>query len=188
MAWVASIRVVKLNTRNCPSFLKPNPEGLKGFNGLQIWDHTRVWEKLSQAFMSWSPRHGIRAISPLSAWFTVVAGGQFDSRGFCPQTHSCHLYSFCIVFTLADLCGEVELQGIKSDEVFLQTAPGELHCRHYLVESSWDADINGVSHIQWSKRIQNIQGWRYLEIWFWRSKHTPHELSCRTILVLHSKK
>jgi len=83
IAWAASTHAVKLNTRNC-SFLKPDPEWLKGFNGLQIWDHTRVWEKLSQTLMSWSPLRGMRAVSPLSAQFHVVAGGRFDSWWVLP--------------------------------------------------------------------------------------------------------
>lgn len=76
--------VVSILTQQHPSFLKPDPEWLKGFNGLQIWDHTHVWEKCYQILMCQTPLHGIWQSHLLSAQFNVVAGGQFDSWRVLP--------------------------------------------------------------------------------------------------------
>lgn len=95
-------------------------------------------------------------------------------KGFACKLSPATFTHFCIAFTFIGLREDVVLNSIKSAEVFLQRAPRELHSRHDLVENSRDADINDISHIQWSKRIKNIQWWRYLEIWFWRSEHAEH--------------
>lgn len=166
-----SIPAVQPNAGNCPSFLKPNPEGLEGFNGLQIWDRTHVWETRSRMLRSRSPSWRLRNLTSLSVISCGGWGTVWLAAGFCLETHSCHLRSFCTVFALTDLREEVVLQGIKSGEVFLQIAPRELRFRRDPVENSREADINDISRIQWSKCIKNSQGWRYLEIWFWRSKH-----------------
>lgn len=85
-------------------------------------------------------------------------GDSLTHWGLCLQTHFCHLYSFCIVFTLADVHGEVVLQGIKSSKALPQAAPWELHLRHCLVENSWDADIRIIPPVRWCWSKKKIQG------------------------------
>lgn len=119
--------------------------------------------------------------------FDVVAEGHFDSLGFCLQTHFCLLCSFCISFTLTDLHEEV-LQGIKCCGAFPHTVPWELRLRCDLEENSRDTDISDISPIQWSRCIKNMQRWRYVEIWLWKSKLMQHKPSCTSTWVLYSKK
>jgi len=176
----------KLNARTFSSLLEPNPEWLKGFYGLQISDCAHVWKKPSQTLTSPNLPHGICAASPLPAQFDVVAERCFDSLGFCLQTHFCLLCSFCTGFTLTDLREEV-LQGIKCGGTFPHTVPWEPRLTHDLEETSWDTDTDDISPIQWSRCIKNIQRWRYVEIWLWKSKLMQHKLSCTSTRVLYSK-
>lgn len=73
-------------------FLKPNHHRIIEFRVTErLWwtsdlrPRSCLKIKLSQMLMSWCHElHGIYAVSPLSEWFNVVTGGQFDSWRVLP--------------------------------------------------------------------------------------------------------